>query len=141
MAQAPDLSDLFGKQSTPETPNTGSSPIGDLFGGSPSSVQNTPPTESVSPSSSSIGDLFGTPSPNNGQTTSEAPKFDYQDPNKPWYSRVFSWLNTLSTRVCFLSCAHTLLSAIRLQQIYEDTTCLSEHQILFLLHFQRFSCI
>ena len=42
-----------------------------------------------------------TPSPENGQTTSEAPKFDYQDPSKSWYSRAWSWLNTPLTESLF----------------------------------------
>jgi hypothetical protein len=98
MAQAPDLSDLFGGQptSTTQTPNSSSSSLGDLFGGSSSVAQNTstPALASPASSSSSLGDLFGTPSSSSEPSASEAPKFDYQDPSKSWYSRAWSWLNT-----------------------------------------------
>jgi hypothetical protein len=91
MPTTPDLSDLFGGHSS-STPNTSAPDLSDLFGGSSSRAANhTPPPSN----SADLSDLFGgSPTPNNGQSTAEAPKFDYQDPNKGWIERGWSWLNT-----------------------------------------------
>lgn len=65
---------------------------------------STLPRLSVSapPISSSVDENgFTLASPDNGQPSSSAPKFDYQDPNKSWYERGWSWLNTPLTESLF----------------------------------------
>jgi len=91
MPTTPDLSDLFGGH-TPSTPNTSAPDLSDLFGGS-SSRASVPVAASPSPSGADLSDLFGGPKPTSSAESS-APKFDYQDPNKGWIERGWSWLNT-----------------------------------------------
>lgn len=68
-----------------------------------------PSLPAASPSSSSLDSYLkggggatsdASSSPINGQTD-QSPKFDYQDPNKTWYERGWSWLQTPLTESLF----------------------------------------
>ena len=99
-----DLSNIWGNTSTP-SPQSSSTDLSKIWGkGEGVSPSVSPAVAAPSSSGTDLSSIWGggESRPNNGQTEAPAsPKFDYQDPNKPWYSRAFSWLNTPLTESLF----------------------------------------
>ena len=99
-----DLSNIWGNTSTP-APQSSSTDLSKIWGkGEGVSPSVSPAVAAPSSSGTDLSSIWGggESRPNNGQTEAPAsPKFDYQDPNKPWYSRAFSWLNTPLTESLF----------------------------------------